>query len=65
MTFKELRQLIFCQCKVIVADKIYENIYTHTSTQFDEYIVEGIRARDKIINGYNAGAYIEVLCKKF
>ena len=62
MKFKEIRDLIFTDCSVIKG-KETTRVSTHESTIFDEDEVIGIRSRDRMINGYSAGSYIEVLVK--
>lgn len=62
MRFKELRQLIFTPCKVIIGRDESLFLNTHEETDYDEREVIGIRIRDRII-GYTSSSYIEVLCK--
>ena len=62
MKFKDLRNYIFSECRVIL-DSATVKVETHYPTKFDDFEVEGIRSRDVIINGYTAGSYIEVLLK--
>ena len=56
MKFKELRDLIYSPCKVIVGDETYD-VQTHGETKFDNLEVIGIRPR--LISTF----YIEVLLK--
>lgn len=63
MRFKELRQLIFTPCKVIIGRDESLFLNTHEETDYDEREVIGIRVRDCIIIGYTSSSYIEVLCK--
>lgn len=62
MKFKEIKNLIFTDCSVIKG-KETTRVSTHEPTIFDEDEVIGIRSRDRMINGYNAESYIEVLVK--
>ena len=62
MKFKEIRDLICIDCKVVKGRETTK-VATHEPTIFDEDEVIGIRSRDRMINGYLAGSYIEVLVK--
>ena len=56
MKFKELRNLVYSPCKVIVGSETYD-VQTHEENKFDDLEVIGIRPR--LISTF----YIEVLLK--
>lgn len=43
MKFKDLRDLIYCECEIIKGKHTYYDIHTHEKTPFDEDEVIGIR----------------------
>lgn len=63
MKFKDLRELIFTQCKVIVGKETSDFIQTHEVTKYDELEVIGVRSRPIMVNGICANTYVEVICK--
>ncbi len=66
MRFKEIRELIFCDIKLVIHDKVVENFYNYDD-YYDEYEVIGIRAdvkpvqvKDALCHTFNARVIISL-----
>ena len=65
MKFKDIREMIYSSCKVIVDKDIFD-VSTHYDTKFDDMEVIGVRSINRMIDGYSTESiesYIEVLLK--
>ena len=60
MKFKELKKVIYDTCSVIVGNS-QEYVLTCKKLKYDDMEVIGVRSRIRMVNGFAANSYVEVL----
>ena len=61
--FKDIRDLIYCECIIIKGKNVYPYIHTHEHTIFDEDEVIGIRAQNDQYSKYDNNIVLVVSLK--